>query len=203
MSVGTAVPGPVPVGPAVERVGEPADLGLVGRVVIEVGGGDQCPREQERRVDRGQLALPHPAAGLDVEEVVEEALVPGGVRFRPLRKVVQEAEPPAGDLGRERPEEHARVDDDREGRQGHPHGGDAARGGRIGLVPDQPVIRVGLMQVIEQRGPLEPAQVVVDIRSVFIFRAISFLYQGSPLAATLYKLDETKAVSNSPGNRVL
>ena len=97
-----AVPGPVPVGPAVERVGQAADLGLVGRVVVEIGGGGEHAREQERRVDRGQLALPDAAAGLDVEEVVEEALVPGGVRLRPLREVVQVAEPPAGDLRRER-----------------------------------------------------------------------------------------------------
>ena len=42
-----------------------------------------------------------------------------------------------------------------------PDGGDAARGGRIGLVPDQPVVGVGLVQVVQDRGPLEPVQVLV------------------------------------------
>ena len=144
-----AVSRPVPVGPAVERVGQAADLGLVGRVAIEVGGGGEHAREQERRIDRGQLALPDAAAGFDVEEVIEEALVSRRVRLRPLGKIVQEAEPAAGPLGRERPEEHAAFDDDRERRQGHPHGGDAARRGRIGFVPDQPVVGVGLVQVVQ------------------------------------------------------
>src|SRR5215831_19689312 len=107
-----AVPGPVPVGPAVDRVGQAADLGLVGRVLVEIRGGGEHPREQERRVDRGELTLPHAAAGLDVEEVVEEALVPGGVRLRPLREVVQVAEFPTGDLRRELPDEYAALDGD-------------------------------------------------------------------------------------------
>ena len=43
-----------------------------------------------------------------------------------------------------------------------PDGGDAARGGRIGLVPDQPVVGVGLVQVVQDRGPLEPFQILVS-----------------------------------------
>jgi len=129
--------------------------------VVEVAGGSQHPGEQERRVNRGQLALPDAAAGLDVEEVVEKAFVPGGIRFRSLGKVVQEAEPTTGHLGREWPEEHAALDGDRQGCQRHPDGGNAARGGRIGLVPDQPVVGVGLVQIVQQRGPLQAVQVQV------------------------------------------
>ena len=40
-------------------------------------------REQERRVDGGELALPDAAAGLDVQEMTEEAFVAGRIRFGP------------------------------------------------------------------------------------------------------------------------
>ena len=98
----------------------------------------------KRRVNRGQLALPDAAAGLDVEEVVEEAFVSGGARLRPVRELIQEPEPAAGCFGREWPEEHATLNDHREARQGHPHGGDAARSGRVGFVPDQSVVGITL-----------------------------------------------------------
>ena len=158
VSVASAVPGPVPVGPAVERVGQAADLGLVGRVAVEVGGDCQRAGEQKRRVDGGQLALPDAAAGLDVQEVVEEALVTGGVRLGPLRAVEQIAQSFAGDLRGELPDDHAALDDDRDRRQGHADGGDADRSVRVGLVADQPVVRVGLVQVVQHRGQLQPVQ---------------------------------------------
>ncbi len=40
-------------------------------------------------------------------------------------------------------------------------GGDAARGGWIGLVPDQSVVGIGFMQVVEQLGPHHPIQVEI------------------------------------------
>jgi hypothetical protein len=38
----------------------------LGGVAVEVGGGGEHAREQERRIDRGQFALPDPPARLDV-----------------------------------------------------------------------------------------------------------------------------------------
>jgi hypothetical protein len=103
--------------------------------------------------------LPDAAAGLDIEEVVEEAFVSGGVWFRPLGKLVQKPQLLPNSFSTEWPEEHAALDGKREGRQGHTHGCDAARGGGIGFVPDQPIVGIGFMQVEEQRGPLHPVQV--------------------------------------------
>ena len=93
--------------------------------------------------------------------MVEEALVPGGVRLRSLREVVQEPKLPAGDLRRERPGDHAVLGDHREAGEGQAVGGDAARSGRVGLVPDQAVVGVRLVQVVQDRGPLELVKLLV------------------------------------------
>ena len=82
-------------------------------------------------------------------------------RPRTLRKVEEGAEAAAGDLRGELADDHAALDDDGDRRQGQADGGDATRGGRVGLVPHQPVVRIGLMQVVQDRGPLEPAKIVV------------------------------------------
>ena len=156
VSVGAAVAGPLPVGPAVERIGQAADLGLLGRVAVEIGGDGEHAREQERRVDRGQLALPDAAAGFDVEEMVEEALVAGGIRLGPWGQFEQIAQPLAGDLRRELAEITPRSTTTGIVARAMPHGGDADRGGRVGLVADQTVVRVGLVQVVQERGQLEP-----------------------------------------------
>ena len=88
-----AVQRPLPVGPAVELVGQAADLGLLLGVRVEVGGAGEHPGEQEGRVDRGELALPDPASALHVQEVVVEALVAGGIGLRAVRAVAEEAQP--------------------------------------------------------------------------------------------------------------
>ena len=90
---GPAALRPAPVDAAVERVGERADLVLVGRLAIEVGGGGQHARQEERRVDGRELAPPGATARLHVEEVVVEPLVAGGVGRRPLRAVAEESQP--------------------------------------------------------------------------------------------------------------
>jgi hypothetical protein len=100
--------------------------------------------------------------------MIKEALVPGDVRRRPLREVEQVTEPTAGDLRREFADDHAALDDDRDRRQRQPDGGDAARGGRIGFVPDQPVIRIGLVQVVQHRSPLKPVELQVRRQSIEI-----------------------------------
>src|SRR5512140_882366 len=65
-----AVAGPLPVRPLVQRLGERPDLALDGRTAIEVGRGGQRPREKERRVHRGKLALPRSPPGPHLQEVV-------------------------------------------------------------------------------------------------------------------------------------
>ena len=157
----TAVTRPVPVGPAVERVGQAADLRLVLGVGVEVGAAGERAREQERRVERGQFAVPDAPAGVDVKEVVEEAFVPSYIRPRPLREVEEVAEPTTGELRRELADDHAALDDDRDRRQTQADCGDAGRGVQIGLVPDQPIIRVGLVQVVMDCRPLQLIQVLV------------------------------------------
>src|SRR5262245_33067125 len=42
------VAGPVPIGTAIEPVGQSANLGLVGSITVEVRGYRQSPSEQER-----------------------------------------------------------------------------------------------------------------------------------------------------------
>ena len=120
-----AVQRPLPVRPAVELVGQPADLGLLLGVGVEVGRAGEHPGEQEGRVDRRQLALPDAATGLHVEEVVVEALVARGIRLRSLRAVAEEAQWSQRDLGGELAGDHAAFDEHRDARQAEPHGGDA------------------------------------------------------------------------------
>src|SRR5262249_53139333 len=115
---------------------------------------------------RGQLALPDAPAGLEVEKVVEKALVTGGVRLWSLREIVQELESPASDLRREWPVDHATLGDHRKAGQGQADGSDAARGGRVGLVPDQPVVGIGLVQVVQKCMPLEPVELVITCPDV-------------------------------------
>ena len=67
---------PFPVDAPVDRVDQGADLRLVGMVGIEVGLRVQHAADQQRRVDRGQLAAAGALTGLHVEEMVEESLVP-------------------------------------------------------------------------------------------------------------------------------
>ena len=82
----------------------------------------------------------------------------------------------AGDLRRELADDDAALDDDRDRRQGHADGGDAARGVRVGLVADQPVVRVGLVQVVQHRGPLEPAQLLVGRQPVQVVVGRQWLF---------------------------
>ena len=85
----SAITSPVPIGPTVKRVGQVSDFDFVGGVAIEIGADRQGAGEQECRVDGGQLAVPDAATGLDVEEMVEEALVTGGVGLGTLRACEQ------------------------------------------------------------------------------------------------------------------
>ena len=62
--------------------------------------------------------------------------------------------------------EDAALDDNRNRRQRHADSGDADGRVRIGLVADQPVIRVRFVQIVENRGELQQAQILVGEQSI-------------------------------------
>jgi hypothetical protein len=93
--------------------------------------------------------------------VVEEAFVTGGVGLRTLREIEQEAEPLPDALGGEVAEEDAALDDHGKRRERHAAGRDARRGVRVGLVADEPVVGVSLVQIVEDRRELQKAEVPV------------------------------------------
>ena len=121
-----AIARPVPLGARVELLGRVADFTLGRRVAIEVRRTREHPREQERRVDRGEFAAPRPAAVSHVEEVVVEAAMAGADAPAVAGSIAKEAQGRecAGDrLG---PREVAALHGDRLGRQGESDRGDAA-----------------------------------------------------------------------------
>ncbi len=66
---------PFPVDSPVDRVDVGPDLRLVGMLAVEVGLCVKHAADQERGVDRGQLAAARAVTGLHVEEMVEKSLV--------------------------------------------------------------------------------------------------------------------------------
>ena len=164
----SAITGPIPIGPTVERIGQVSDLDLVWGVAVEIRADRQGTGEQECRVDGGKLALPNAATGFDVEEVVEEAFVTGGVRLGALRACEQVSQAFQRYLGGEVPEEDAALDDDRNRRQRHADGGDTDRSIRVGLVADQSIVRVGFVQIVKDRGQLQQTQLSLAGQSIAI-----------------------------------
>ena len=83
--------GPLPVNSAIDRFRQRADLLLARMVAVEVGLAEQHAGEQQRRVDRRQLASSVTLAVPHVEEVIEEAPVAAhAARRGALRSVMQE-----------------------------------------------------------------------------------------------------------------
>ena len=152
---------PLPVGPAVERVGQGADAGLGGVRAIVVLAAEQHPRQQERGVDRRQLHVAEAGARGHVEEMVKEPLVaahPG--RVRSLGRLPEPREGGLGALGGLGPGDVAPLDADRVGGEGIPHRGDtreARRGpairrqaGRgVGAFPEE--VEGALLEGVEKR----------------------------------------------------
>jgi hypothetical protein len=66
--------GPRPVDPGVDLVDEAANLHLFRVGAIEVRLTEERARQENRRVDGGQLAVLEALPGLHVEEVIEEPL---------------------------------------------------------------------------------------------------------------------------------
>ena len=162
------IQGPLPVGPAVQRLGQSPDFGLLFRVPVEVGGASEHPGEKERRVDSREFALPNPASALHVQEVVIEAFVPGGIGLRAVRAVVKEAQPPQSDFRGELAGDHAAFDEHRDGRQTESDGGDTAWRRGVGLITDETVGWVGLMEVVlegsQPEADPDPRRSAADFR---------------------------------------
>ncbi len=152
---------PLPVRPPIELVRQPADLRLLLRVGVEVGGAREHPGKKERRVDRRQLAVPSAATGLHVEEVVIEAAMPGGIRLGSLRTVAEEPQRPRRDLGSELAGDDAALDEDRNGREGEPYGRNAGRRRRVGLVAGEARRRIRLVQIVLKRRHLKAVQLLL------------------------------------------
>ncbi|MER9864583.1 hypothetical protein [Mesorhizobium sp. M0185] len=124
---GAAVLRPSPVGAPVERIGKPPDFQFGFIVLAKIGAGGQHASKQKRRIDGGQLTLPDAAAGLNVEEMVVEALVARCVGFGPLRRVPEEAKRGERPFSGGGARHETALDTDGIGRQGEPDGGDAGR----------------------------------------------------------------------------
>ncbi len=98
--------------------------------------------------------------------MIEETLVAGRAGLRPLRQIVQKAQPLARALGCEIAEEDAALDNGRDRRERHAHRGNAGRRGGIGLVADEAVVRVGFVQVVENGRELKMAEVPFGERRI-------------------------------------
>ncbi len=72
--------GPRPVHAAVKRIGQSTNLGFSCVGPIEVLLAGEHPHEEQRGVDGRQLDVLEPEPTAVLQEVIEEALVPGGAR---------------------------------------------------------------------------------------------------------------------------
>src|SRR5207344_1710466 len=75
---------PLPIDPAIERIGQLADFGLLA-AAVEIAAGHEHARQQQGRVDERQFALPDAASRLHVQEMIIKTLVAGGVGLLALR----------------------------------------------------------------------------------------------------------------------
>src|SRR5512132_274325 len=100
--------------------------------------------------------------------MVEKAFVTGGVRLRTLRACEQVPQASPCDLGGEVSVKYSALDDDGNRRQRHADGSDTDRSVRIGLVSDQSIVRVGFVQIVKDRGQLQPGQLALAGQSIKI-----------------------------------
>ncbi|PAV66924.1 hypothetical protein WR25_22926 [Diploscapter pachys] len=150
---------PRPVGPIGDQFGKPADLRLHRIGLIVPGTGEQDAEEQQRRVDAGQFGVAIALPGFHIEEVVEEALVPGHAGRRiALRRSREEAQrrqcQVAGFLARDPATLHA----DRIGRQREADRGDTGEGRRRPAIGHQPVLAIGEVPEIAEGALFEVAE---------------------------------------------
>ena len=60
-----------------------------------------------------------------------------------------------------------------------PTGGDTDRSVRVSLVADQPIVRVGFVQIVQNRGELQQAQISVGEQSIEIVVGTGSVGHGS------------------------
>src|SRR5436309_14033675 len=84
---------PLPVDAAIDLDDERAYFHFFRLRAVEVRLTKQRPREQDRGVDGGELAVFEALPGLHVQKVVEKALVPGRAsRIRTLRSIAKKTQ---------------------------------------------------------------------------------------------------------------
>ena len=159
--------GPVPIGAAIERVGEGADLMLVGRIRVEITSRRQRTGQQKGAVYRRQLALPGAPSGPHVEKMIIKTLIAGGIGLRAVRAVPEETQRRKRTLHRGRTRHEAALDPHRVRCQGEAGGSNAGRPIGRCLVDDQSVGGICLMQKVAERLALKNFQLGVDGQFLF------------------------------------
>ncbi len=141
---------PLPIRTAVERVGEGADVRLVGRIRIKIHSCRQCAGQQQRTIHCRQFALPGASAGLHVEKMIKKALIAARIWFGALRAVPEKTQRGQRSRYRSGTPHKSVLDSHRICRQREAGGGNAGRPIRRGLVDHQPVDWICLMQKVAE-----------------------------------------------------
>src|SRR5262245_23394450 len=150
-----AVQRPLPVDARQELLGDLSHLALGPRVGIEIPGRGQDPREKDRRVDGRELRSPCPSSGLDVDEVIEEPLVSGGVDFGPLRALPEETERLESAIAGAGAGDESSRGADRIARESQAHTGNAGGCFLVGVVADETVLWIRLLPEVLEGALLE------------------------------------------------
>src|SRR5471032_962905 len=114
---------------------------------------------QQRRVDARQLAIPHPLAGVHVEEVIVEALVAGGVLAVALLAAGEKFQRRQRALDGRLARHEAAFNADGVNRQRHADGGDAGRPAVLRLVANKAIDFVDLVDEVVKGIALQALQV--------------------------------------------
>ena len=139
---------PGPVDALVEHAGDGADLGLGTAGAIEILRRRERAGDEDRGVDARQLAVPGASAARHVEEVIVEAAMAGRVGRFALLAAGEEAQHRQGSLGGLVALDEAAFGADHVARQRHAHCGDARWPVGGGLVENEPVLAVDLVEEV-------------------------------------------------------
>ena len=147
---------PGPFDPAVDQLGEVADLLLGARVAVEVHLRGQHAAEQQRRVDRRQLGRAEALPVLHVQEVIVEPAIAGHpVLVGSLRGVREEAQRAQRAQPRLAARDEAALRADHVGRQGEADAGGAGERRRRIAIRREAVLLVGRVPEEAESAPLE------------------------------------------------
>src|SRR6478672_11518983 len=83
---------PLPVRASIEGGSKVSNFTFVFSVAIEIFGSRQCTRDHKGRIDCREFAIKRTAARIHVKKVIIKTLVAGGIRFRTLRAIPEEAQ---------------------------------------------------------------------------------------------------------------